>query len=121
MNPMAPVPQPEVSIGLHPRFGIVALTTDAAPTLAARLLAVAGFDAVGIGTHVLDDTDDEADDLLHAHNVVTVLREAGVPVRSDPPPAPTATTRVARATAVASRQTIPPTAVVGAERPTRHR
>ncbi|MYV98758.1 hypothetical protein [Streptomyces sp. SID3343] len=46
---MAPVPSTEVSIGVHPRFGIVALTTDAAPSLAVRLLALAGFDAVGVG------------------------------------------------------------------------
>ncbi|MYW03374.1 hypothetical protein [Streptomyces sp. SID3343] len=85
---MAPTPQPEVSVGLHPQFGIVALTTDNAPPLAARLLDIAGFDARGVGTHVLDYADEDVLDLRHAHNVVTVLREAGIPVRSDLPPTP---------------------------------
>ncbi|MFE3197775.1 hypothetical protein [Embleya sp. NPDC059237] len=114
--------RPTLSIGIHPRFGIVALTTDDTPTLAVRLLAVAGFDATGTGIHVLDATDDEVDDLLHAHNVVTVLRDAGVPVRSDLPPASTTTTVARAATpAVASRPQTPPAPFTGSPRPARHR
>ncbi|MFE2864892.1 hypothetical protein [Embleya sp. NPDC059259] len=120
---MAPVPSAEVSIGVHPRFGIVALTNDATPSLAVRLLAVAGFDTVRVGIHVLDDTDDHVDDLRQAHNVVDVLRQAGVPVLSDLPLSTTTATvaRAATTTAAASRESTPPAAPAVNRRPARHR
>jgi len=94
------------------------MTTDTTAPLAVRLLDIAGFDALGDGTHVLDDTDD---DRLHAHNVVTVLRAAGVSVRSDlPPVAINSTARAARTTVAAKQSPASATAhVVG--RPARHR